>query len=129
METRHPHYHITNAKILTHANFMDLRHPRQNFELHHPRQNFMDPRHPPQNFNPCHFRHFFDKNFIIIGLYYGCFQVNFSIFLQNSLCENIFGELSVNMHDFQPRFETLTNVLAVCIAVKLFAFIILVLIN
>ena len=32
-------------------------HPSQNFDLRYPRQNFMEPRHPRQNFNPSHPRH------------------------------------------------------------------------
>ena len=62
---------LTYAKILIHANFMDPRHPRQNFDPRHPRhffvsnQNFMVPRHPCQIFNRRHLCHFFDpcKNF------------------------------------------------------------------
>ena len=38
---RHPHHHVSHAKILTHTNFMDLRHPRQNFDPRHPRHFFL----------------------------------------------------------------------------------------
>ena len=41
-DPRHPHHHVTHAKISTHANFMDPRHPRQNFDPRHPRH-FFDP--------------------------------------------------------------------------------------
>ena len=40
---------LNYPKISTHANFMDPRRPRQNFDPRHffdPRQDFTDPRHP-----------------------------------------------------------------------------------
>ena len=57
MEPRHPHHHVTHAKISSQANFMVPRHPRKNFGPRHSRhffnsrQNFMDPRYPRQNFD------------------------------------------------------------------------------
>ena len=66
MDSHHPHYHVTHAKISTHDNFMETLHPRQNFNPRYPRhfldtcQNFMDPPHPIQNFDPQHPRLFFD---------------------------------------------------------------------
>ena len=44
------HFILTQAIFLKHGNFIDPRHPRQNFNPRHSRQNFMDPRHPRQNF-------------------------------------------------------------------------------
>ena len=59
MDPHHLHHHVTHSKISTFANFMDPRHPSQNFDPRHPRllfvprQNFMDPHHPRLFFDPC----------------------------------------------------------------------------
>ena len=51
MDPRRSHHHDTHAKILTHANFMDPRHPRHFFDLRQTFMNQHNPRHARQSLN------------------------------------------------------------------------------